>query len=218
MKFLTAAATMLLIAMPLAARDRGPEVAAWYVWMQPGAEGTFNAGDPVEPFDVDLSGDTGYGLSGTLFLGNRVSAELAVSQVKTTIELDELDAETRRQSRTSTIMPITATLQYHFAPNAMIDPYIGVGAAQILLGKIDELEGGGDEDDLSVADIDSAGTSYLVNLGVSIELTETFGALIDAKYIPGGSKARARLNDPAATETDIEFSPIIVSIGLSYRF
>ena len=129
MKFLTAAATMLLIAMPLAARDRGPEVAAWYVWMQPGAEGTFNAGDPVEPFDVELSGDTGYGLSGTLFLGNRISAELAVSQVKTTIELDELDAETRRQSRTSTIMPITATLQYHFAPDAMVDPYIGVVAA-----------------------------------------------------------------------------------------
>jgi outer membrane protein W len=218
MKFLTAAATLLLIAAPLAARDRGPEVAAWYVWMQPGAEGTFNAGDPAEPFDVDLSGDTGYGVSGTLFLGNRVSAEVGVSQVKTSIELDELDSETRRQRRTSTIMPITATLQYHFAPNAMIDPYIGVGAAHILLGKIDELDDSDDEEDLSVADIDSAGTNYLVNFGLSIELTETFGALIDAKYIPGGSKARARLNDAAATESEIEFAPIIVSIGFSYRF
>lgn len=218
MKFLTVVATVLLVAMPLAARDRGPEVAAWYVWMQPGAEGTFNAGSPVEPFDVDLSGDTGYGVSGTMFLGSRISAEVGISQAKTTIELDELDADTRRQSRTSTIMPITATLQYHFAPAAMIDPYIGVGAAHILLGKIDELGEGDDEDDLSVAEIDSAGTTYLVNLGLSIELTETFGALIDAKYIPGGSKARARLNDAARTETDIEFSPIIISIGLSYRF
>jgi outer membrane protein len=217
MKFLSAAATLLLIAMPMAARDRGPEVAAWYVWMQPGAEGTFNAGDPVEPFDVDLSSDTGYGVSGTLFLSRRISAEVAVSQVKTNIELDELDSETRRQSRASTIMPVTATLQFHFAPEAMIDPYIGVGAAQILAGKIEELEEGDDEDDLSVADIDNAGTSYLVNAGVSIELTETFGLLIDAKYIPGG-KASARLNDAAATQSDIEFAPIIVSIGFSYRF
>ena len=217
MKFLIAAASLLLIAMPLAARDRGPEVAAWYVWMQPGADGTFNAGDPVEPFGVDLSSDTGYGVSGTLFFSRRLSAEVAVSQVKTTIELDELDSETRRQSRTSTLMPVTATLQFHFAPEAMIDPYVGVGAVQMLTGKIDELEEGDDEEDLSVADMDNGGTSYLVNAGVSFELTETFGLLIDAKYIPGG-KARARLNDAAATESDIDFAPIIVSIGFSYRF
>ena len=213
MKFGTLFAALVFTAAPLMAADRSLEVAAWYVWLQPSADAVFNAGTPVEPFDLTLGSDTGYGLSATFFLGNRVSTELALAQVKTTLTLEARDREANLRPRNSTIMPVTATLQYHFAPDAMIDPYIGAGAAYTMFGTVDETE----DDDLSVNDIEGGETGYLGNVGVAVELTEEFGLLIDAKDIACG-KARAKLNAAAGTQADFDFSPIMVSIGFSYRF
>src|SRR5687768_11165748 len=134
MKFGILFAAMLLAAAPVTAADRSLEVAAWYVWLQPSADAVFNAGDPVEPFDMTLGSDTGYGLSANFFVGKHVSTELAVAQVKTLIELEARGREANLRPRNSTILPITGTLQFHFAPDAMIDPYIGAGAVYTLFG------------------------------------------------------------------------------------
>ena len=213
MKFGTLFAAIVFAAAPAMAADRTLEAAAWYVFLQPSADAEFSSGDPVEPFDLTLKSDTGYGLSATFFLGNRVAAELAVAQVKTTLTLEARDREANLRARNSTILPVTATLQYHFAPDAMIDPYIGVGAAYTMFGNVNETE----DDDLSVNDIEGGKTGYLANVGVSVELTEQFGLLIDAKYLASG-KARATLNDDAGTQADVDFTPLIVSLGFSYRF
>jgi outer membrane protein len=213
MKFGTLFAAIVFAAAPVMAADRTLEVAGWYVFLQPSADAVFNAGTPAEPFDLTLGSDTGYGLSANFFLGNRVSTELAIGQVKTAITLEARDREANLRPRNSTILPVTATIQYHFAPDAMIDPYIGAGAAYTMFGKVEETE----EDDLSVNDIEGGETGYLANAGLSVELTEQFGLLIDAKYIASG-KARATLNDATGTQADVDFSPIIVSIGFAYRF
>ena len=214
MKFATLFAAMFLVAMPGLAADRGLEVAGWYVWMQPTADGTFNAGTPVEPFDVNFTTDSGYGVSANMFLGSRFSVELAVSQVKTSIELEARGREANLPSRSTTVMPITGTLQFHFAPDAMIDPYLGVGAAYTIIGSVDDTTA----TPLSVDDVESGGVGYLVNAGLSVELTEQFGLLLDAKYVPSGSEGVGTLNDAAGTQADVKVSPIIVSLGFSYRF
>ena len=110
-------------------------------------------------------------------------------------------------------MPVTGTIQFHFAPDAMIDPYIGAGAAYTMFGNVEET----DEDDLSVNDIEGGEVGYLANVGVAVELMEQFGLNIDAKYIAGG-KASAILNDTAGTAADVDFTPIIISVGFVYRF
>lgn len=207
-------AAMFLVAVPAMPADRTLEVAGWYVWMQPMADGVFDAGSPVEPFDIEFSADTGYGASANFFLGNRVSTELAIAQIKTSVELQARGREANLVPRNSTIMPVTGTLQYHFAPDAMIDPYIGAGAVYTIIGNMNDTE----EDDLSVDEIESGKVGYLINAGLSVELTEQFGLILDAKYVPSGGNARATLNDAAGTQADIKFSPIIVSLGFSYRF
>ncbi|HEU4521730.1 MAG TPA: OmpW family outer membrane protein [Thermoanaerobaculia bacterium] len=213
-------AALLLVALPAAASDRTLEVAAWYVFLQPSAEATVNAGDPLEPFDVNLTSDTGYGVSGSIFFSRRVSAELAFSQIKTGVDLEAHDEDsevvvTRRQS---SIMPATATLQFHFAPDAMIDPYIGVGAMKTFFGSIDPLDDDDDDPPLSVNELDEGGIGYLINVGMNVELMEQFGLLLDAKWAPSTGAARAILNDAQGTSTDIKVNPIIISLGVSYRF
>ena len=214
MKSGTLIATLLLAALPLSASERLAEFGVWYVWMQSAGEGTFNAGDPAEPFDVSLSSDTGYGASAALFLGRRFSTELAVAQVKTSISVDARDRDAAFLPRSTTLYPVSGTLQYHFAPDAMIDPYVGVGAMYVLAGEVT----GGREADTQVAELESGGVTYLVNGGISVELTEQLGLLLDAKWAPSADTLRATANDTAATPFDIEISPIIVSIGVTYRW
>lgn len=212
-------AGLMLIASPALASDRTFEVAGWYMFLQPSAEGTFTAGDPGETFDLTLSSDTGYGVSGAIFFGNRVSAEIGIGQIKTAIDVESTDEDSEISvvRRQSTIMPLTATLQFHFAPDAMIDPYVGVGAMKTMFGSIDPLEDDTDPP-LSVDEIEEGGIGYLVNVGLNVELMEQFGLLLDAKWVPSAGKARAVLNDEPGTSVDVDLSPIIVSLGLSYRF
>ncbi|HUP48629.1 MAG TPA: OmpW family outer membrane protein [Thermoanaerobaculia bacterium] len=214
MRFATLIAALLLTAAPAPASDRILEVAGWYVWLEPRSQGTFIGGSPAEPFDVELDSDTGYGLSALLFFGRRVSAEVGVAQISSAISLEARGRTANLLPRQTTLMPVTGTLQLHLAPRAMIDPYIGVGAMLLLVGNVS----GGRETDLSVQEIERGGVVYLLNFGLSIELTEQFGWLIDAKWVPLGSDLRGFLNDPQRTGGDISVSPIMVSMGLSYRF
>lgn len=214
MKYVTLIAALLLAGLPLSASDRLVEVGAWYVWMEPSGEGTFNAGDPAEPFDVSLSSATGYGASVALFLGSRISTEVAVAQIKTSIDVEARGRDAAFIPRSTTLYPVSGTVQFHFSPDALIDPYVGVGAMYLLAGDVT----GGRAADTQVADLEAGGMSYHVNGGLSVELTEQLGLLLDAKWAPSGDPIAATLNDEAATPVNIDVSPIIVSIGVTYRW
>src|SRR5688572_22367382 len=116
MKFAPFVAALLLVAAPALAGDRGLEVGAWYVWLDPSSEGTFTAGTPEEEFDVKFDSDTGYGLSVNLFLGNRFSTEIAVSQVDMPIALEARGRAANLQPRKTSVIPVTGTIQLHLAP------------------------------------------------------------------------------------------------------
>lgn len=213
MKFGTCLAAVLLIAVPVSAADRLLDVAASYVWLDPSSEGTFQAGDPIEDFDVQFDSDTGYGVSLNIFFG-RLSTELAVSQVDSPVALQARGRAANLTPRRTSLIPVTATLQYHFAPDSMIDPYVGAGAMYILFGDLSEGKAG----DLAVDEIESDDLGYLFNFGLNVELTEQLGFILDAKYVPSGGSARGILNNQQGTETHIRMSPIVVSTGISYRF
>ncbi|HUP44453.1 MAG TPA: OmpW family outer membrane protein [Thermoanaerobaculia bacterium] len=207
-------AVLILLASPAMASDRMFEVAGWYVFLEPSAEATFNAGTPVEPFDASLSADTGYGASAMFFFGRRISTELGIGYVKTGIDLEARGRDANLPRRQVTVMPVTATLQLHLRPDAMLDPYIGVGAIKTFFSGVTETE----IDALSVDDIEATDIGYLVNVGFVVELMERMGLLFDVKWAPSPGVGRAILNDAAGTAADIEVSPLMVSVGLSYRF
>lgn len=208
--FPAALALLLVLSIPATAQSRSFDLTGNVVWLDPTGGGTFE--DITNPADIDFDADIGYGLAANIFFTDRISAEFAISRV-------EADTRIRRpavgaSTATLEMTPITGVLQFHFAPNGFIDPYIGGGAAYMLY---DFSEGQG-VTGLNQIDFDDD-VGFAVNAGLGIRLGNRFGLNVDAKYVPIESNAQAVVvTGNQDTEARIDVSPIIVSAGLSLRF
>lgn len=214
MKHIIPAALAFLLLVPTAAaQSRSFDLTGNVVWLDATGGGTFD--DLADPAEIDIEADIGYGLAANIFFGDRISAEFAVSRIE-----PETNVTRRRAVAGSgpggnlSIMPVTAVLQFHFAPNGFIDPYVGAGAAYVIydfsasqgvhnLNRIDF------EDDVGLA----------VNAGLGIRLGQRFGINLDAKYVPIETNATAVVVDTNEQRSgEFNISPIILSAGLSLRF
>jgi outer membrane protein len=196
------------------AQDRAFDLTAFATYVDPNSEGTFNSADPNQPLNVNFDGDLGYGVSANIFFGDKISTEFAVSRVQ-----PEARYRTRAVNVTGDgveMMPITAVVQYHFAPNGFIDPYVGAGAAYVLFSDVDSV---GDIDDSGVSKIDFKDDAGLaINAGLSFRFSPRFALNVDGKYIPVSSNATATLIGGGNTETKIDINPVMISAGLQFRF
>ncbi|HET7435173.1 MAG TPA: OmpW family outer membrane protein [Thermoanaerobaculia bacterium] len=200
-------ALLLLSAPAVFAQNRAFDLTANAVWVDPTSEGTINSDDPT---DVNFDADLGYGLAANIFWGTRISTEFAVARVNP-------ETNIRRRAVGSSgdaeMMPITAVLQFHLAPNGTIDPYIGAGAAYVLFDDVDSNSLNGVQhielkDDVGLA----------LNGGIAIKLGSRFGIVGDVKYVPLSSSARAVYVTGPDSEAKIDINPVIVSAGLQLRF
>jgi outer membrane protein W len=209
MRYAAAAVLALFLSTPVFAQ-RSFDLGVNYVWFDPTGAGEFDDIDETE-FDFDDAA-TGYGASANIFFGDRISAEFAIANVNA-------EATARRRAIGGgtgdvDMMPITAVLQFHFAPNAFIDPYIGGGAAYVLFDDF-ESQGVSNIDRIDIED----DVGFAVNAGVGFRLGGRFGANIDAKYIPLEANATAvNITNGGAAEGRFDVSPIIISAGVSLRF
>ena len=93
-----------------------------------------------------------------------------------------------------------------------IDPYVGVGAAWVLAGDLESV----DLDLLEIGEVEVDDEfTYVLNAGLGVHFTNTFGLYLDAKYIPLEPATRAA-GDPE--DVEIEINPVIFSAGLKFRF
>jgi len=71
------------------------------------------------------------------------------------------------------MMPVTAVLQFHFAPNGRFDPYFGAGAAYVLIDDVDT------PDELNNIDFERLDfdddVGLALNAGLGIRLTDNPG-------------------------------------------
>lgn len=206
-------ALLLLSAVPAAAQDRSFDLTGYASWVDTSSEGTFDLNDPNDPVGVEFDGTLGYGIAANIFFGDRISTEFAIMRV-------ENDVTFRRRAvnaagDTVEMMPITGVVQWHFAPNGFIDPYIGGGVAYVLLDDVDA------PDELNNIDFESIDFEddygFVINAGLGIRITENFGITLDGKYVPLEASATAR-RTAGAQESQFEINPIILSAGLSLRF
>lgn len=110
------------------------------------------------------------------------------------------------------LLPITATLQYHFAKDARISPYIGGGLAYILADDLssDEL----DAIEIGTVEIDDELT-YAAQAGLDINFTPRFAIGVEAKYIAFTPESATAGDDEPV---DLELNPIIFSAGVKLRW
>lgn len=215
MKHLTTFFSLLFlaVAVPAAAQDRSFDLTGYAAWVDSSSEGTFDA-DGVDDIDINFDGTLGFGIAANVFFADRISAEFAIVRVQ-----NELNFRRRAVGGATSsdveMMPITGVLQFHFAPNGRFDPYVGAGAAYILIDDVDAPDELGNIDFESLDFDDDVG--LVINAGVGIKITDNFGLTLDAKYVPLESSATA-VRTTGNQDVRFDLNPVILSAGLSLRF
>ncbi|HKR62865.1 MAG TPA: OmpW family outer membrane protein [Thermoanaerobaculia bacterium] len=210
MRLLVPAVLALSLVLPASAQSRFFDLTGSVVWVDPSNSGSFE--DLADPATIDFDGDTGYGAAANIFFSDRFSLEVAIARVST-------GTTVRRRAVANPggdleMMPVTGVVQWHLLPHAMIDPYIGAGAAYVLF---DDVSDNGVSGLQRIDFEDDAGLA--VNAGVGIRLGNRFGIVLDGKYVPLESNARATvLGTGQTSESKVDISPIILSAGVSLRF
>jgi outer membrane protein W len=203
---------LLLVALAaLPAFAQAPvDVSVFASWVDAQGDMLFEDGS-----ETDFESGDGFGVAVNWFWGQRFSTELSASALTMDAGLLlPVDAGEPFLFDLGSVdlTPITATLQFHFARDSFIDPYVGVGAAWVMA---DDLESD-DLDQLGVGPIEvNDEVTYVLNAGFGVRLTNFFGLYLDGKYIPLEPATRA-IGDEE--DIDLEINPLIVSAGLKFRF
>jgi len=192
------------------AQSRAFDLTGSVVWADPSGDGSFD--DLATPQDIDFDSSMGWGLDADIFLGDRLSLDIAASKTELEPSLTPIGGIAATGGDIDMI-PITGIIRFHFVPNGVVDPYIGGGAAYVLLEDADEGLSGLDSIDFD----DDVG--FVVNAGLGIRLGSRWGLNVDAKYVPLETNATATvIGGTGESEGKIDISPIIVSAGVSLRF
>jgi outer membrane protein len=209
MRYAVAVLLALSLSAPAIAQSRFFVLTGSVVWADPSGDGTFE--NLPTTGDLQFDNATGWGVDADIFFGDRLSVDFGASVTELESTLDP--APPGGAGGGVDMIPITGIVRFHLLPNAVVDPYIGGGAAYVLLEESDDGISGLDSLDFD----DDVG--FVVNAGVGIKLGSRFGLNVDAKYVPLESNATAVIvGGGGETEGKVDISPFIVSAGLSLRF
>lgn len=106
------------------------------------------------------------------------------------------------------ILPPTVTVQYHFCPTGMINPYVGAGLNYTLFYGVKSGTGG-----LNVHYDNSFGEA--LQIGADVHLQGNWFANIDVKQL--FLNTTANVSDSTAI-ADVDLNPTIVGVGVGYKF
>ncbi len=106
------------------------------------------------------------------------------------------------------LLPPTLTLQYHFAPEAKIRPYIGAGVNYtIFYGQ------GGEQSPINDVSYDN-GFGWALQAGIDMPISEHWMLNVDVKQIFLSTTATVN----GAIKADVDINPLLVGFGVGYRF
>lgn len=114
-----------------------------------------------------------------------------------------------------TLLPPTLTLQYHFAPDAQVRPYVGVGVNYTLFFNEDLPAGTA----LDSIDYDPS-FGLALQAGVDYALNERWFLNVDVKkvWINTDVTIDGTTNLGAVVEADVDINPVIFGVGVGWRY
>jgi outer membrane protein len=109
-------------------------------------------------------------------------------------------------------LPPTLSLQYHFMPDQMFSPYIGVGANWTIFSseKLDPTLGA------KISLSDSFGVA--AQLGADINFSKQWFANVDVRYIQIETDAKVTADGVTEKVGTVKIDPVVYSVMLGYRF
>lgn len=103
-------------------------------------------------------------------------------------------------------LPPTLTLQYHFTPGAQFSPYVGAGVNYTLIGKTRLLGGAGD--------LENSSAGLALQAGVDYKLDKNWSLNLDVKKL----QLRSDVYVGGVRASQVKLDPVLVGVGLGYRF
>lgn len=115
------------------------------------------------------------------------------------------------------VLPPTLTLQYHFAPDSNIRPYIGAGVNYTYF--FDEKVAG----TLNAAGSDvnmESSWGLAAQAGVDIAINDDWFVNLDVKYIDINTTAKFNANNAVSSpiSVDVDVNPIVWGLGIGRKF
>lgn len=103
-------------------------------------------------------------------------------------------------------LPPTLSAQYHFAPSASINPYIGAGLNYTNISQVNLLAGKGR--------LDSNSFGLSLQAGVDFKIDKNWSFNIDVKKV----QIRSDVKVDGAKVSAVKVDPVLIGVGLGYRF
>jgi outer membrane protein len=103
-------------------------------------------------------------------------------------------------------LPPTLTVQYHFAPEATVNPYLGVGVNYTRISSVHLLNGAGD--------LEKSSFGYALQAGLDFKLDKNWSFNLDIKKV----QLRADLSVSGAKVSTLKLDPVLIGAGFGYRF
>ncbi|KQW99928.1 hypothetical protein ASC94_30815 [Massilia sp. Root418] len=103
-------------------------------------------------------------------------------------------------------LPPTLLAQYHFLPGAQLRPYVGAGLNYTTLSKVHLLNGN--------AGLEHKSFGLAVQAGADFALDKNWSLNLDVKKV----QIRSDVNSAGAIISKVKVDPLLVSVGVGYRF
>ncbi len=115
------------------------------------------------------------------------------------------------------VLPPTLTLQYHFAPEAKIRPYVGAGVNYTIF--YSEKASKGLETAVGNTKVRMKSSfGYALQAGVDIPLTDRTFLNFDVKYIDIDTTTRLATTAIGTQRVKVHLDPLVVGVGFGMRF
>lgn len=164
-------------------------------------------------------------------VNNSVMPEVDITHMVTNNVGLELIAATTKHSTSGTsgttggigklastwVLPPTLTVQYHFAPEAKVRPYVGAGVNYTIF--YSEKASSGLEAAVGQTNVNLKNSfGWAAQAGIDIDLNEKLFLNFDVKYIDIDTTARLATTAIGTQKVKISLDPIVVGVGLGFRF
>lgn len=103
-------------------------------------------------------------------------------------------------------LPPTLLAQYHFLPGAQFSPYVGAGVNYTNLSKVNLLGGKGGLEHSSVG--------FAVQAGIDFAIDKNWSLNLDIKKV----QIRSDVTLSGAKISDVKVDPLLIGVGIGYRF
>lgn len=141
----------------------------------------------------------------TYFLSDHVAIEAIAGTTQHTVKAKGPNTDVKVKD--TWVLPPVVTLQYHFAPDAKISPYVGAGINYMLF------YGGDDKNGFQFKIDDGFGTA--LQAGVDVALKDSWTLNFDAKKVFFETDAVDR---KSGLKSKVTLNPWVLSAGVGYRF